>query len=171
MATNETQNSAQVDTATNAANGKTRSGAPRVDHVSSTTNAGTAADASAGRTTIAEGVVAKIAGIAAREVAGVHALGGGGARALGALRDAMNATDLTQGVKVEVGETQVAADLTIVVDYPTPIQEVADNVRSAVAGAITRLVGLQVVEVNVAVNDVHLPGDDADDADTETRVS
>ncbi|MEJ6489169.1 Asp23/Gls24 family envelope stress response protein [Leucobacter sp. USCH14] len=171
MATNETQTSAKLDTASTATGGKNRVGAPRVDHVSSSTSASTAADASAGRTTIAEGVVAKIAGIAAREVAGVHALGGGGARALGALRDAMNATDLTQGVKVEVGETQVAADLTIVVDYPTPIQEVADNVRSAVAGAITRLVGLQVVEVNVAVNDVHLPGDDADDADAETRVS
>ncbi|MGJ0204367.1 Asp23/Gls24 family envelope stress response protein [Microbacterium sp.] len=126
--------------------------------------------ASAGRTTIAEGVVAKVAGIAAREVSGVHALGGGGARAFGAIRDAVNATDLTQGVKVEVGETQAAADITIVVDYPAPIQEVADNVRSAVTAAITRLVGLQVVEVNIDVNDVHLPIDDADD-DTESRVS
>src|SRR5690606_6690482 len=59
-----------------------------------------------GRTTIAEDVVAKVAGIAAREVPGVHALGGGGARALGAIRDAVRATDLTQGVKIEVGETQ-----------------------------------------------------------------
>ncbi|MBP6684896.1 MAG: Asp23/Gls24 family envelope stress response protein [Leucobacter sp.] len=125
---------------------------------------------SAGRTTVAEGVVAKIAGIAAREVAGVYALGGGGARALGALRDAVNATDLTQGVKVEVGETQAAADITIVVDYPAPIQDVAENVRSAVAGAISRMVGLEVIEVNVDVNDVHLPSDDSDD-DTESRVS
>ncbi|MGB4134952.1 MAG: Asp23/Gls24 family envelope stress response protein [Microbacterium sp.] len=125
---------------------------------------------SAGRTTIADGVVAKIAGIAAREVSGVYALGGGGARALGAIRDAVNATDLTQGVKVEVGETQAAADITIVVDYPAPIHEVAENVRQAVMGAITRLAGLQVVEVNVDVNDVHLPSDDSDD-DTESRVS
>lgn len=122
-----------------------------------------------GRTTIADGVVAKVAGIAAREVSGVYALGGGGARALGAIRDAVNATDLTQGVKVEVGETQAAADITIVVEYPSPIQEVAETVRSAVAGAITRLVGLEVVEVNVDVNDVHLPSDDADD--DESRVS
>lgn len=125
---------------------------------------------SGGRTTVAEGVVAKIAGIAAREVAGVYALGGGGARALGALRDAVNATDLTQGVKVEVGETQAAADITIVVDYPAPIQDVAENVRTAVAGAITKMVGLEVVEVNVDVNDVHLPSDDSED-DTESRVS
>lgn len=124
----------------------------------------------AGRTTIADGVVAKVAGIAAREVPGVYALGGGGARALGVLRDAVNATDMAQGVKVEVGETQAAADITIVVEYPTPIQQVADNVRAAVTEAITRLVGLQVVEVNVDVNDVHLPDDDSDD-NTESRVS
>ena len=125
--------------------------------------------AAAGKTVIAEGVVAKVAGIAAREVSGVYALGGGGARAFGAIRDAINATDLSQGVKVEVGETQVAADLTIVVEYPAPIQEVAGNVRAAVAGAISRLVGLEVVEVNVEVNDVHVPGDDNDEQ--ETRVS
>ncbi|KUF07774.1 hypothetical protein AUL38_07665 [Leucobacter sp. G161] len=141
----------------------------RVDRVRSASTS-TDDSASAGRTTVAEGVVAKIAGIAAREVSGVYALGGGGARALGALRDAVNATDLTQGVKVEVGETQAAADITIVVDYPAPIQDVAENVRSAVAGAISRMVGLEVVEVNVDVNDVHLPSDDSDD-DAESRVS
>lgn len=151
--------------------GKTPGHTSRVDRVPSTSQGAAGDDSqSAGRTTIAEGVVAKVAGIAAREVSGVHALGGGGARAFGAIRDAVNATDLTQGVKVEVGETQAAADITIVVDYPAPIQEVADNVRSAVTAAITRLVGLQVVEVNIDVNDVHLPIDDADD-DTESRVS
>lgn len=127
--------------------------------------------AAGGKTTISDGVVAKVAGIAAREVPGVFALGGGGARAFGAIRDAINATDLSQGVKVEVGETQAAADLTIVVEYPAPIQEVASNVRAAVAGAITRLVGLEVVEVNVEVNDVHIAGADGDDPDSESRVA
>ena len=128
----------------------------------------TASADTAGKTTIADSVVAKVAGIAAREVSGVYALGGGGARAFGAIRDAINATDLTQGV--EVGETQAAADLTIVVEYPAPIQEVAEQVRSRVAGAISRLVGLEVVEVNVDVNDIHIPGDDGDDS-TPARVS
>lgn len=143
--------------------------ASRVDR--SVSSSLTGADSSAGgRTVIADNVVAKVAGIAAREVSGVYALGGGASRAFGAIRDAINATDLTQGVKVEVGETQAAADLTIVVEYPAPIQEVASHVRTAVAGAITRLVGLEVVEVNVEVNDVHLPGDD-DDSTEESRVS
>lgn len=145
--------------------------ASRVDRSSAFSTARVAADENAaGKTTIADGVVAKVAGIAAREVAGVYALGGGGARAFGAIRDVINATDLTQGVKVEVGETQAAADLTIVVEYPAPIQEVASNVRAAVAGAISRLVGLDVVEVNVEVNDVHVPGAENDDNE-ESRVS
>ncbi len=93
-----------------------------------------------GITSIADGVVAKVAGIAAREVAGVYALGGGGARAFGAIRDAVNATDLTQGVKVEVGETQAAVDVTIVVEYGAQIQEVADQVRARIAGSIEHIV-------------------------------
>lgn len=150
---------------------KAAASTPRVDRSSGFSASRIPADAdAAGTTVIADGVVAKVAGIAAREVAGVYALGGGGARAFGAIRDVINATDLAQGVKVEVGETQAAADLTIVVEYPAPIQEVASNVRAAVAGAITRLVGLEVVEVNVQVDDVHVPG--ADDQQTEeSRVS
>ena len=125
--------------------------------------AGTTQTTNGGSTTIADSVVAKVAGIAAREVRGVYALGGGGARAFGAIRDAVNATDLTQGVRVEVGQTQA--------EYPMPIHSVAAEVRSAVAGAITRLTGLEVVEVNIEVNDIHVPGEDNEDDDTEARVA
>ena len=123
-----------------------------------------------GTTVIVDPVVAKIAGIAAREVPGVYALGGGAARVVGAIRDAMGSTDLSQGVKVEVGETQVAADVTIVVEYPLPLQQVADQVRAAVAAAITDLIGMEVAEINVTVTDVHIPGDE-NDAAAEVRVA
>ena len=115
---------------------------------------------SAGATVIVDSVIAKVAGIATREVAGVFALGGGAARALGAIRDAINSTDLTQGISVEVGETQVAVDITLVAEYPMPLQTVADNVRTAVYAAIENLVGMQVTEVNVTITDVHIPSDD-----------
>lgn len=126
----------------------------------------TESEASEGRTTIADSVVAKVVGVAARQIAGVYALGGGGARAMGAIREAVNAPDLTQGVKVDVTGTQVSADLTIVVEYPSPIQDVADNVRAAVTTAITDLLGMQVGEVNITVDDVHLAEDDSN-ADIE----
>ncbi|MFJ8894572.1 Asp23/Gls24 family envelope stress response protein [Leifsonia sp. NPDC102414] len=134
-----------------------------------TTTAVSNIGAAQGKTVINDAVVAKVAGIAAREVPGVYALGGGAARALGALRDAMNNTDLGQGISVEVGETQVATDVTIVAEYPVSLQKVAADVRAAITQAIEQIVGLQVTEVNVTINDVHVPSDD-DDEQQEARV-
>ncbi|RRD49069.1 Asp23/Gls24 family envelope stress response protein [Arachnia propionica] len=122
-----------------------------------------------GKTTIENSVVAKVAGIAARETRGVHALGGGVARALGAIREAVASADQTQGISVEVGERQVAVDVVIVAEYPSPLQEVADGVRSNIIDAIENIVGMEVTEVNVTVNDVHLPSDDQND-ESEARV-
>lgn len=115
---------------------------------------------SAGKTVIVDPVIAKIAGIAASSVPGVHALGGGAARVIGSIREAVGAKDLSQGVSVEVGETQVAADVTIVAEYPEQLQRVAADVRAAVADAITQLAGMEVAEINVTVVDVHIPGDE-----------
>lgn len=124
----------------------------------------------AGKTTIEDGVVAKIAGIAARDVPGVYALGGGTARAIGAIRDALNSTDLSQGIGVEVGDKQVAVDVTIVAEYPVALQKVAGDVRGAIYRAMEDLVGMDVAEVNVTVNDVHIPSDDDDTEPQEARV-
>lgn len=123
-----------------------------------------------GKTTINDGVVAKVAGIAARESRGVFALGGGAARAFGAIREAVAGADQSQGINVEVGETQVAVDVTIVAEYPAPLQDVADGVRDNVIRAVETIVGLAVTEVNVTVNDVHLPSDDNTAEPAEARV-
>src|ERR687886_176373 len=117
---------------------------------------------SQGNTTIADGVVQKIAGLAAREVSGVYALGGGAARAFGALRDRIpGATQsIGQGVSVEVGEKQAAVDLDVVTEYGAPIAGGARSIRRNVISTVEGMTGLQVTEVNIAVNDVHLPSDD-----------
>ncbi len=122
-----------------------------------------------GRTVISETAVAKVAAIAARSVHGVHALGSGAARSLGAIRDVVGATDLTQGVRAEVGETQVAVDVNLIAEYGVPLQLVADGVRAAVYAAVEDLVGLSVIEVNVEINDVHIPTGDPDRAATRPR--
>lgn len=116
-----------------------------------------------GHTTIADTVVTKVAGIAAREVGGVHALGGGVARALGAVSQRLPVGDATaQGVSVEVGEKEAAVDLTVVVDYGESIPRVTQAIRENVIRRIEGITGLTVTEVNVAVNDLHLPGDESD---------
>ncbi|KOG10497.1 Asp23/Gls24 family envelope stress response protein [Streptomyces viridochromogenes] len=115
-----------------------------------------------GRTAIADGVVEKIAGTAAREVPGINALGGGFTRTVGAMRDRVpdGHPSAGHGVKAEVGEKQAAIDLQVVVAYGVSITDVAAEVRENVIAAVERMTGLEVVEVNIAVNDVHLPDED-----------
>jgi uncharacterized alkaline shock family protein YloU len=127
-----------------------------------------------GATTIADVVAQKIAGLAAREISGVHDLGGGGvARAFGAIRDRIPGASASvgQGVSVEVGEKQAAVDLQLVVEYGVSIADLARAVRRNVITAIERMTGLEVVEVNIAVNDIHIPSDDdVDRGQDTTRV-
>ncbi|MFD5625409.1 Asp23/Gls24 family envelope stress response protein [Streptomyces sp. NPDC127072] len=125
-----------------------------------------------GRTSIADVVVVKVAGIAAREIPGVYDMGGGLSRTIGAVRDRVpgGRPNVGRGVKVEVGERQTAIDLDLVVEYGVPITDVARDVRENVISAVERVTGLDVVEVNVTVNDVHLPEDDADTSAPDSRV-
>jgi len=126
---------------------------------------------SKGNTTIADGVVQKIAGVSAREISGVHALGGGTARTIGAIRDRIpgSSQSVGQGVAVEVGERQAAIDLDLVAEYGVSIVELSRAVRRNVISAVEGMTGLEVTEVNVSVNDIHLPSDDQEDAQ-ESRV-
>ena len=125
-----------------------------------------------GKTTIADRVVQKIVGLAAREVPGIYDLGGGAARTLGAIRERIPGSSQTsgQGVSVEVGETQAAVDLEVVTEYGMSIADVAKSVRRNVISAVEGMTGLQVTEVNLAVNDIHLPGDEQEDPAQPARV-
>jgi len=119
-------------------------------------------DTAQGKTTIAASVVQKIAGIAAREISGVYAMGGGMSRAFGAIRERIpgggTGAANVAGVQVEVGEKQAAIDLDIIVEYGVSIVELARAVRRNVIGAVERMTGLEVIEVNVAVTDIQIAG-------------
>lgn len=119
---------------------------------------------SKGSTTIADTVVTKVVGLAAREVPGVHNLGGGAARAVGALTQKVGVGDAnTQGVSVEVGDTEAAADLVVVIEYGESIPKVAQQVRDRVTQRVEGITGLKVTEVNIEVNDLYFPGEDEED--------
>ncbi|CAL9397095.1 Asp23/Gls24 family envelope stress response protein [Streptomyces werraensis] len=132
---------------------------------------GGGAPADRGRTTIADGVVEKIAGMAARDVVGVHAMGSGISRTFGAMRERVpgGSKSPTRGVKAEVGEVQTALDLEIVVDYGVSIADVAKDVRENVVAAVERMTGLEVVEVNIAVSDVKLPDEEEDEPESRLQ--
>ena len=89
-------------------------------------------------------------------------MGGGVSRAFGAFRERIpgGGTGVSNiaGVQVEVGEKQAAVDLDIVVEYGASIVDLARAVRRNVITAVERMTGLEVIEVNIAVNDIQIPG-------------
>ena len=116
-----------------------------------------------GDTTIADTVVVKIAGIAAREVNGVHAMGNAARRAIGTLAQRIPGStqpSVSGGVSVEKGEREAAIDISVVVEYGVPVVTMSEQIRQNVISAVEHGTGLQVVSVDVNVSDVHLPDDD-----------
>ncbi len=123
-----------------------------------------AEDTSQGKTTIASSVVQKIAGMAAHEISGVYKLGGGLSRAFGEIRERIpgsTGASQTSGVTVEVGEKQAAIDLDLIVEYGASIVDLAKAVRRNVIGTVEQMTGLEVIEVNIAVNDIHIASDES----------
>ncbi|MFI6760956.1 Asp23/Gls24 family envelope stress response protein [Micromonospora sp. NPDC050417] len=114
-----------------------------------------------GKTLIAEGVVAKISGFAAKEIPGVHSMGTGMARRVGQLRNLVPGGNeaSTQGVSVEVGEREAAVDLDIVTWYGQSIVDISDAVRRNVIDRVQAMTGLRVIEVNINVDDVFVDGE------------
>lgn len=115
-----------------------------------------------GDTTIEETVVQKLAGMATREVPGVYAMGSAGRRAFSALTERIpgSQTNVSGGVSVEKGELQTAIDVSIVVEYGFPVVEVSQAIRRNIIQSVERATGLEVLEVNINVTDVHLPDDE-----------
>ncbi|WP_261555971.1 Asp23/Gls24 family envelope stress response protein [Frankia tisae] len=119
-----------------------------------------------GRTSIADAVVRKIAGVAAREIAGVHELGTGGARAIGSVKARIPgaSASVSQGVAVEVGQRQAAIDLDVVCDYGVSIVDLSQSIRRNVVSSVEGMTGLEVTEVNVAVDDVYIGDEGQEDS-------
>ncbi|MDK8455021.1 MULTISPECIES: Asp23/Gls24 family envelope stress response protein [Corynebacterium] len=119
-----------------------------------------------GTTTIDDVVVSKIAGIAAREVSGVDALGGGGARMIGNIRESFGASeDVRQGVDVEVADGTARIEIAITAEYGVAIHELAEAIRRNIMNAVERMTGLSVERVNVVVHDVKLPKEESEAED------
>lgn len=124
-----------------------------------------------GVTTLDDSVVAKIAGMAAREVPGVYDMGNAARRMFSAVAGRIpNAqTNASGGISVEKGETQAAVDVTVVVDYGASIVDVGNAIRRNVIEQVEGTTGLEVVEVNINVSDVHLPEDDDESSSPDSR--
>lgn len=111
-----------------------------------------------GTTIIAQGIVSKIASIAAREVEGVYRLVGGSPFSSFAQRVTAGSQAGEQGVQAEVGQREAAIDMRIVTVYGANIPDIAQEVRRKVIERVSEMTGLKVKEVNIEVVDLHFPG-------------
>ena len=113
-----------------------------------------------GSTTIADEVVEKIAGYAAREVEGVYDLGGDVARVFASVKERVglgNKDDLSaQGVTVRLEGKTAAVKIIIVIEYGYVVYSVTEKVRAQVISAVESLLGLEVTAVDINVDDVHI---------------
>ena len=125
-----------------------------------------------GDTTIEETVVQKLAGLATREVPGVYAMGNAARRAFSSMTERIpgSQTNVSNGVSVEKGERQTAVDVSIVVEYGFSIVEVSQGIRRNVIRSVENATGLEVLEVNVNVTDVHLPNEEDDSGDDSKKL-
>jgi uncharacterized alkaline shock family protein YloU len=113
-----------------------------------------------GSTRIEDEVVEKIAGIAAREVPGVHDLGGDAARFFASMKQRVGLGEGdsgTRGVSAKLDGRTARVGVTLVVDYGIKVQPVTEQVRAKVIEAVERMLDLQVTEVNIVVDDVAEP--------------
>jgi uncharacterized alkaline shock family protein YloU len=88
-------------------------------------------------------------------------LGGDFERALESVRGrvGIGTKRATQGVQAKIQEGQVTVDVTIVIVYGHVVMDVATKVKVNVAKSVSHMLGMQVTEVNVTVDDVRLPGE------------
>lgn len=114
-----------------------------------------------GKTTIANGVVSKIAGIAASEIDGVYQLvaSGAGAAFSNLAQRVTGSEARDRGVTVEVGEREAAVDVRLITVYGASIPDVSQAVRQNIISRVREMTGLIVKEVNIDVVDLYFPGD------------
>jgi uncharacterized alkaline shock family protein YloU len=107
-------------------------------------------------------VVATVAAVAARKVPGVHGLGRSRFISLG--------DRPTRGVEAEVGASEAALDLELIIEHGCDIRRVADELRRRVAEDVDRMTGRKVVEVNLKVIDIWRPQEKAERTEPLRRV-
>ena len=109
-----------------------------------------------GETEINDEVIASIAGIAAREIDGVAALGTSSIRRAIAERVG-SAEGRARGVAVEAGRREALLDIDLRVIYGFSIPQIVVSVRQNVARRVLEMCGLVSKEININVTGIDFP--------------
>ena len=110
-----------------------------------------------GTTIISDTIVSSLAGMAAREVEGVH-MGGGAARTAGGVLESLTGSESkTSGISVEVGRTETAIDLKMGIEYNKNILQTVEEVRRRITDLVQSMTGLRIKELNATITDITFP--------------
>lgn len=97
-------------------------------------------------------VLEKIAGICAQDIPGILAMDG---NVIDKMAESLGRDEkITKGIKAEVGEHQVAIDMTALLEYDANAKEIHERLIQTATDAVMRMTGLQLVELNLHVADV-----------------
>ena len=118
-----------------------------------------------GKTIISVSVVNKLASKAAGTVKGVYSLGNEKALLKTPIMELFRSEhhNRKDAVKGEIGNSEAAFDIDIVLEYGYPLVEVVSRLRSAIKKEIKYMLGRDVIEVNINVTDIKLPIDSGND--------
>ena len=111
-----------------------------------------------GTTYIADEVVAVTAGLAATEVEGVASMSAGFTEGI---VQKLGMKNLSQGVKVDVGEENCTIDIYIIVNYGARIPDVCNKIREEVKKAVEGSIGLNVDAINLHVQGISFAEEEA----------
>ena len=107
-----------------------------------------------GTVSFATEVVATIAGLAATEVDGVASMSSPSSGFADMFARNKNTRNFTKGVRIDLDGNKVTVDITIVVDYGSPVPDVARSIQENVKKAIETMSGLDVRSVDVHVSGI-----------------
>ncbi|MCA9830491.1 MAG: Asp23/Gls24 family envelope stress response protein [Dehalococcoidia bacterium] len=125
---------------------------------------------STGKLVIADAVLEKIAGIAARNTAGIYSLGRAGLRGAlaGVAGTVTRSAQLDRGISSEHGEKEAAFDLDVVCEYGVNIPSVIAELRRNITKEVASMTDLRTVEINISVLDIHIPGEETEEEEGRT---
>lgn len=96
--------------------------------------------------TFGEQVISKIVMMSLKDVDGVALVKSGAGSLFG--------RGGNLGINVEVGETEVAVDLRLILEFGKNAKEIYEKTKNSIEEQVFNMTGLKVVEVNVKIEDV-----------------
>ena len=109
-----------------------------------------------GTVQIADEVVAVIVGIAATEVDGVAALDG---NITNEIMSKVGIKNIANGVKIDIKDNKVAADVRLIVEYGYNIPATCAKVQEKIKNTVENMTGLKVTDANVRITGVNVQKD------------